>query len=504
MEKGHQMLSDTISFQPELVETLPQILDNKEYSEYRRLLDRVDEILKLTGMDLEFAERHLEAIEEARLAAGVAKAMSAKQVQAATRYAVKAYRCTLAGLLLRKPYRELSILLADSATLRQFCTISRIENRVRVPSKSSLQRFANLFDEDFLRSQVDLLISKAASEGNMLGLRNPFNVEDIFVDATCMKANIHFPVDWVLMTDCMRTMLQAIIVIRKHGLKHRIPDPKGLISKINAMSMTLTSASRNRGAKKERKKYFRELKKIAQVIRKHATRYADLLRSERADRTDLTEAEAACILGRLDRMIRLLPEACVQANTRIISGGLVENKEKLLSVYHDDVNVIKRGKAGGQVEFGNTLFLAEQADGVIVDWKLYRADIKEPQATEETINRLTDELEYDIKSMTGDRGCQTIPLNKQLNKKGIFNGLCPRSPLEFSERMKEEKFRLCQKRRAQTEGRIGILKNAFLDGSLYERKFEDKEVKVAWAVLIHNLWVIARLPVEEAEPESAA
>lgn len=498
------MIESTIAFQPELVESLPQVLNNKEYAEYQQLLERIDGILKAAGMDLEFARKHLETLEQARVDIGLKRAMSIKQVQAVTRYAVKAYRCTIAGILLRKPYRELSILLADSATLRQFCTIARIDNQVRVPSKSSLQRFTGLFDEEFLRGQVDQLVTSAAAEGNSLGLRNPFNVEDIFVDATCMKANIHFPVDWVLMTDCMLTMLQAIIVIRKHGLKHRIPNPQGLISKINAMSMSITSASRNRGAKKERKKCFRKLKKVAQVIRKHACRYADLLRMERAERTDLTEAEAAYVLERLDRMIRLLPEACEQANTRIISGGLVENKEKLLSVYHDDVNVIKRGKAGGQVEFGNTLFIAEQADGVIVDWKLYRTDVKEPQATKETINRLTEELEYDIKSMTGDRGCQSAPLDNQLKAKGIFNGLCPRSPLEFSERMKDDEFRIRQKRRAQTEGRIGILKNAFLDGSLYERKFEDKEVKVAWAVLTHNLWCIARLPVEEAELENAA
>ena len=97
MKKGQQMLSNTISHQPELVELLPQVLNNKEYFKYRQLLDRIDEILKLTGMDLEFAERHLKTIEEERLVAGITKAMSAKQVQGVTRYAVKAYRCTLGG-----------------------------------------------------------------------------------------------------------------------------------------------------------------------------------------------------------------------------------------------------------------------------------------------------------------------------------------------------------------------------------------------------------------------
>jgi hypothetical protein len=35
-----------------------------------------------------------------------------------------------------------------------------------------------------------------------------------------------------------------------------------------------------------------------------------------------------------------------------------------LSLYETDTRVIVRGKAGASVEFGNTLLLAEQPDGV--------------------------------------------------------------------------------------------------------------------------------------------
>ena len=65
---------------------------------------------------------------------------------------------------------------------------------------------------------------------------------------------------------------------------------------------------------------------------------------------------------------------------------------------------------------------------------------------------------------------------------------------EFIEKMEDPSFRKHQKRRAQTEARIGIFKNSILDGSLYERNIENKQMKVAWAVLAHNLWCIARLP----------
>ena len=70
--------------------------------------------------------------------------------------------------------------------------------------------------------------------------------------------------------------------------------------------------------------------------------------------------------------------------------------------------------------------------------------------------------------------------------------------------MQDEKFRKLQKRRAQTEGRIGIVKNVILAGSLYERDFEGKRGKVTWAVLIHNLWCMARLPVKEVEIQRTA
>jgi hypothetical protein len=259
-----------------------------------------------------------------------------------------------------------------------------------------------------------------------------------------------------------------------------------------------------RQSKKKRKAAFRKLKKLAKVIRTHGRRYACLLMEYREEKTDLSEAEANCIIKRLEKMIMLLPEAVEQANTRIISGGQVENEDKLISVYHENVNVIKRGKAGGQVEFGNMLFIAEQADGIIVDWKLYQANVKEVQATKESIIKMTEELEFDIASVTGDRGCQSKPNDKLLEKKGIYNGLCPRNPLEYAERMQENKFCMFQKRRGQTEGRIGILKNAILDGSLYEKEIEGKQLKIAWAILVHNLWCLARLPAKEEELEKVA
>jgi hypothetical protein len=50
----------------------------------------------------------------------------------------------------------------------------------------------------------------------------------------------------------------------------------------------------------------------------------------------------------------------------------VANAEKILSLYDTDVRVIVRGKAGAEVEFGNTALIGENRQWVILDYQLFR------------------------------------------------------------------------------------------------------------------------------------
>ena len=80
-----------------------------------------------------------------------------------------------------------------------------------------------------------------------------------------------------------------------------------------------------------------------------------------------------------------------------------------------------------------------------------------------------------------------------LAKKGIENGICPKSPMELREKMSEESYAAGQRRRASTEGRIAIFKNKILGGILRAKGFSHRRRAVAWGVLAHNLWVLGRL-----------
>jgi hypothetical protein len=114
-------------------------------------------------------------------------------------------------------------------------------------------------------------------------------------------------------------------------------------------------------------------------------------------------------------------------------------------------------------------------------------------------------------SYTADRGFASADCDCELEELAIFNGICPRSPTKLEERLKDERFADCQKRRASTEGRIGILNNKFFGVRLRDKGFENRELKVCWCIFTHNLWKLAGMAVankvaaaEESPPDQEA
>ncbi|MDA3939701.1 MAG: hypothetical protein PF693_10365, partial [Spirochaetia bacterium] len=203
------------------------------------------------------------------------------------------------------------------------------------------------------------------------------------------------------------------------------------------------------------------MKKLLRKVALHGLRHQELLEN-RWEETDLTRKETDLIIARIENVLTQLPEAIRQGHERIIGERFVKNNEKILSLYDKDIHVIVRGKAGGKLEFGNTLFLAEQADGLILDWKLYQDKVPaDSKILKKSIERLEEEYDnYIPKSATTDRGFFSKTNQKFLKKKGIKDYMCPRSVAELQDRLKEDDFCEHQKRRAQTEGRIGIIKNS--------------------------------------------
>ena len=268
---------------------LPTIEGNVDYLALRRELTTMDELLRTSGVENEFVMRSLnhwiKTLSQSEVAqielsgegqSGVIRLedlVSGKQQARFQEQSVRALRCSIARTLLVGSYRDFAARLADSPLLQWFCQVAQLD-RVKVPAKSTIQRYATWLPQEEMREVINVLLCKAgaamAAGKQALDLEEPLDLSTMFLDSTCVKANIHFPVDWVLLRDGVKSLMQSVELIRTHGLRSRMCEPQVFITKINRLSMKMTHTRRKKNGHKERKRVLREMKAVVTVVRAHA------------------------------------------------------------------------------------------------------------------------------------------------------------------------------------------------------------------------------------------
>lgn len=472
-----------VAQQLSLCPALPTVIGPVEFTAFCARWVRVDALLG-AGLEAEFVRRCVQHKTRTR-------PMTVDEQTAYQRESQRALRCTVARALLRESLRAFSCHLAESPVLQRFCLFGDLAT-VRVPGHSQLQRYAHWLPADDLQA-VDRCVVQHAQEPDApttLGLRQPVAMDTVWVDSTCAETPIHYPVDWVLLRDAVRTLIAAMLVLREHGLKHRMPAPSTFLTTMNQLCMQMTHAGKGEKGKHKRKAVLREMTTLLRTVQAHAERYTALVTAQAAP-----AGWAVAAQRRMQAVLDQVPTVLHQAHERIIGERPVATKDKRLSLYEPDTAVLTRGKSGAQVEYGYSLFIAEQRDGLIVDWAMPRTPQTDPALLHDGIARW--ETAYGtgtIRAVVTDRGFDGPTSRADLAAAGLENGMCPRSPRQLIARLEEPTFRAQQRRRSQTEARIAIVKQTFLGGRLQTKGYAHQRTEVAWTILAHNLWVLARLP----------
>jgi len=488
-----------IALQSTLCPELPDVINNIDYQNQMAILRRIDEILRVGKIDECYIEMTINHWLNSREQNQEPRAQDFNQFTKTSQWG---FRAMLLKSLMGYRYRELSVQLAQCPLYRWFCRMEMF-GPIKSPGKSSLQEWAQRLPVDQMQLIIDHITATAAAPCNPLELKNQIELDTVWMDSTCLKANIHFPVDWVLLRDAVRTLIKGVTLIRDHGIKHRMNSPESFMNAMNRLSIEMTHSRRKADSKKQRKKVLRKMKELCQTVRSHARRHRDLL-EQRWSQTDWSHPQALQVIARMDRVLEQLPKAIEQAHERIIGERQVKSNEKILSLYDSDVNVIVRGKAGSEVEFGNKLFLAENSQGLIVDWKLYRDSApSDDHLVEPSLERMEQTFgEGVVRGIVGDRGFDSADNEQLLAEKGMFNGLFSRDPVKMKVRTMSKLFQQLQTRRAQTEARIAIMTNDFAGTPMLSKGFERRERKMSWHILTHNLWVLARIEQTEEQETS--
>src|SRR5688572_15880069 len=252
--------------------SLPTIEGNADYHCWLDQFLRIDQLLLQSGLEAQFIADTVERWK----ADSQSKKISAKAQRKVQVHARRALRCNIARTLMMEDFRGFAVRLADSPLFQHFCGVAELD-RVRVPAKSTLQRYSQWCEEAALRRLVHQLTQQAHLHPQKLRLRAPLDLEACFLDTTCVSANIHYPVDWVLLRDATRTLMKAVRLIRAQGLRHRMEEPALFIRRMNILCMAMTHTRAKNNSKRQRKKLLRAMVRLVRKVAEHAKRYRQIL-----------------------------------------------------------------------------------------------------------------------------------------------------------------------------------------------------------------------------------
>ncbi len=489
-----------LTFQPKFDKPIPEVIGNKLFSDETVLLRTINEILVKSKIET-FVAEHFIALRKIETGKKYLKSSKTQQLTERAGYAIRA---SILRKLLGLSLRDFTRMVAHSSLYQWFIGINRFLTP-KIFSKSTLADWEYSLPKKLMDTMNILLAKLGAEPSGILG-DNPACISKIYADTTCVKANIHRPVDWKTLADAARTLMLSVHRIRESGIINRMPcSPKDYLSKMNTLSIQMAQHRRRKGAKKKRKKTYRAIRDLLKNIVRHAIRHRDSF-DERWQETEFSRTEVDFIINNMNKIIEQVDAIIRIAHERIIGERRVKNDDKILSLYEPDIHVNIRGKSGAEVEFGNTLLIVETDAGLILDCRLEQN--KSPGDAvllRESMGYLLSHFEKDaIKLVCGDRGFDAPAVREMLADLSAFNAIAARSVPVFIEQMDDDLFRRAQKRRAQTEGRIGIFKNCFLGSPMVQKGFEHRDIHVGIGLLAHNLWKLARMVIAGRDVLSSA
>ena len=374
-------------------------------------------------------------------------------------------------------YSELWFQLHDSTTVRSFMGYGIGD---RVPARSTLAGNVKALKAETLEAITRVVLEVAKQVGVEKGRK-------VRVDTTAVQSNIHHPFESDQLWDVVRVLTR---------LMKQAKELTGDSLTIVFPDRTRRAKRRYRGAwnaktKLKRREQYRDLLTVTKEVMAAARRVAKLLERFSAQSAP-TSTNASSIRGEILRIMPLAESLCDTTLRRVINDEPVASTEKVLSIFEDHTDVIRKDRR--ETIYGHKICLTGGASSLILDCVVLEGNPADASLAVDAVNR--QKLFYgqvpgqvafdggfasktnlaDIKAL----GVQDVAFSK---KRGLDISDMTRSTWVY---------RRLRDFRAGIEGCISFLKRCFgLDRCPWS-SFASFKAYVQASVLSFNLLVLAR------------
>jgi IS5 family transposase len=391
----------------------------------------------------------------------------------------------------RLGYESLCAEVSDSITWRRFC---RIPIDGKVPHPTTLMKLTSRCGESAVAGLNEALWAKAAGQKLLRTAR-------VRADTTVISANVAYPTDSGLLAKAVGKLVRTVRRVQAAG---------------GATGTAMTD--RRRAAARRVREIASKLHTRSKLGREESTRAIARVTGELVGLAEKAAAQAAAVLrngrqalpktlsGRVrGRLRRALDELTVtiertgkivaQARTRL-AGQTPGGATRLVSLHDPDARPIRKGRIDRPVEFGYKAQVADNDDGIILDYSVELGAAADGPQLASAIGRIRRRAGRTPRAVTADRGYGQPVVERDLGELGVQTIAIPRQGKISPTREAIEHsrgFHRLVKWRTGSEGRISYLKRGY---GWDRTRLDSKNGAAIWCghgVFAHNLVKIGAL-----------
>jgi transposase, IS5 family len=324
-----------------------------------------------------------------------------------------------------------------------------------VPDAKTMVRWGTALGPEVIR-QIHEAVVKASQETRVVSGRK------MRVDTTVVETHIHYPTDSTLLGDGVRVLTRTMKQIEREAGKVGTRLRSRLRSvKYRLIEISRTAKQRGEQAQEKIKdSYERLMGTVHQVLSQAKTFVEEVSCGIKQATTPLGDIRLKACVEQLKHFSQLTERVLEQTKARVLEGN-THFKDKVLSLFEEHTEAIRKGKAAKPTEFGKMVKIQEADHQIITDYEVFEkrpvdADLLLPSI--ETHEKLLGQIP---KLVAADAAFFSADNQIQAQAKGVEKLAVPNKRTRSRKQREHQRqrwFKRAQRWRVGCEGRISVLK----------------------------------------------
>jgi IS5 family transposase len=207
------------------------------------------------------------------------------------------------------------------------------------------------------------------------------------------------------------------------------------------------------------------------------------------------QQNAKRLAATLNHFVPLAKRVIQQARRRVLQGKQVPASEKIVSIFEEHTDIIRRGKESHPVEYGHKVWLNEVEGGLVSHYRILEGNPSDEQQWKPSLKAHLATFHQPPVQASADRGLFSEPNEQLAQDLGVEHVILPKRGYRSKARLKHEHKAWFVKGRhwhAGVEGRISVLKRAHDLSRCLAHGLTGFHCWVGWGVIAGNLAVLGR------------